>query len=64
MLVASYPEEAARVVLVTSEERAYWLQKANLVIEIADSELGFAESECSLMSKTQVSTYEIKCVPI
>lgn len=58
-VVATYPNDLARVVRITSDDQT-WLSKANLVIEIADTELGFAESECSLVNKTQVYLYITK----
>ncbi|KAI5713325.1 hypothetical protein M8J75_015508 [Diaphorina citri] len=58
-VVADFSPERARIICITSQDKM-WLQKAALVIEIADSELGFAESECPVLKDTQVYLYVTK----
>ncbi|KAL1464705.1 hypothetical protein WDU94_004329 [Cyamophila willieti] len=58
-VVATFHADKARIVKVTLNDIT-WLPKAKLVIEIADNELGFAESECSVQEHTQVYLYITK----
>uniref|UniRef100_A0A8D9EPE1 N-acetyltransferase ESCO2 n=1 Tax=Cacopsylla melanoneura TaxID=428564 RepID=A0A8D9EPE1_9HEMI len=58
-VVSKFHADKDRIVKVTLND-VTWLPKAKLVIEIADNELGFAESECSVLEHTQVYLYITK----